>query len=232
MLAPMFSTRATTQDKLAIVKRAFAVVFGINRIYMRAPSASTKAMVEAFDYWPRGEEPDLLSPEGIAKLGAFRAGHEDPPASDQADRTWQLRFITLIIEGEPVPRLVYMTVTDTDDEGRVLMKEHVDRKPDIRDSSRPSLVHAGTAGSSTDHFDIRVSNNKRSISDANMDVVPQPSSREMMPPPPLPARATLSSRLDDPEIDDVPMDESDLMDMDQDDLDIGLADAAGGATMT
>ena len=52
MLAPMFPPKSTHQDMMAIMKRSFAYIFRENRIYTCKPSASTKATVEVFRYWP------------------------------------------------------------------------------------------------------------------------------------------------------------------------------------
>ena len=71
---------------MAIVKRAFAIIFGEHRIYVRAPSSSQKAPIKVYQYWPQREEHDLLLESGIAKLKDFRAGSNNPPATDLADR--------------------------------------------------------------------------------------------------------------------------------------------------
>ena len=71
MLMPMFPPRSITQDIMAIVKRAFAIIFGEHRIYVRAPSSSQKAPIKVYQYWPQREEHDLLLESGIAKLKDF-----------------------------------------------------------------------------------------------------------------------------------------------------------------
>ena len=232
MINPMFSARATMQDKMAVVKRAVTIVFGIRKTYLRFPSASTAEPVHTFSYWPNGMTPDLLAPSGIEKLRAFRGGSTEPPTTDAADRQWQYKFMCTVIQGEPLPRLIYMTVTELDEDGCLVKKEHIDDKPDFELApSRPQLL-PGAAGSSTDFMGADLGSGKRPLDgDRNREAV-APSSREMMPPPPIPARpAAKRLRMDDPEVDSQPLDERDLLGSDAArELDLDLANLAGFVT--
>ena len=132
MFALLISNRATDQDRLKIIKRAYVVLFGVNNVLLRRPSASLKAKVKTFAYWPYFEEYDRLTPGGIVKFGSYRAGCMDPPPNDADNREWQFWLMFITANGEPLPHLVNMTVISLDNNGCVIereMREHIGRKP-------------------------------------------------------------------------------------------------------
>ena len=124
--------------------------------------------------------------------------------------------MSTIMKGEPLPRLLFMTVTELDEDGLLVRKEHVDQKPDIDGPVTFSKIIPGQPGSSTDFMGGDGDSRKR-----NTDGPAAPSSRDMMPPPPVPSKRL---RIDDPAVDAKPLDESYLDTQDEDDV---LADMAG-----
>eukprot|EP00971_Amphidinium_carterae_P115758 2292848-Amphidinium_carterae.1 len=63
MIAPFFPTSATTEDRVAIMKRSWSVCFGNKNIFVRPPTEPTSAKISKYSYWPQGQRLDLLSDE-------------------------------------------------------------------------------------------------------------------------------------------------------------------------
>ena len=217
MLMPMFPPRSTTQDIMAIVKRAFAIVFGEHRIYVRAPSASQKAPIKVFQYWPQREEHDLLLESGIAKLKDFRAGSNDPPATDMEDRQWQLRLLKLVLNGADIPKFKFGQVTEMDETGVVVSRSSYDRKPDLvaavqalRDnttSSPPVFMEANYA------TELGLQGGAASTApgdEVHPEVLPDEGHREGVAVEEPAAKRQRTSTIDDPEIDGEPFVADDL----------------------
>ncbi|CAK9020146.1 Uncharacterized protein SCF082_LOCUS14806 [Durusdinium trenchii] len=151
MLAPMFSCNSTQEDIMAVVKRAYTIIMGEHRVYIRPPSASRRANVHTIGYWPKtGDKPDLLSPSGIEKLKSFRKDNTFRPQSEQEDRQWTHRFITLILRGEPLPDkwpevFSCRSAAHFDEFGKLLEVDHKEWKPSLKAmlaaSSLPPKAH-------------------------------------------------------------------------------------------
>ena len=122
--------KAAQEDILAVMKRAYVVIFGRRCVFVREPSPSTKASVKRFAYWPPDEAHDLLTTDGVCKLGRLRLGDKSAPPNDAENRMWQLKFIQLILKDE-VPTIQCHVKNYLDDKGCILDKVYIDEKPDI-----------------------------------------------------------------------------------------------------
>eukprot|EP00971_Amphidinium_carterae_P243790 4841669-Amphidinium_carterae.1 len=88
MIAPSFPTSATTEDRVAIMKRSWSVCFGNKNVFVRPPTESTRAKISKYSYWPQGQKLGLLSDEGIAKMATYKTGCMFPPVDDIECREW------------------------------------------------------------------------------------------------------------------------------------------------
>eukprot|EP00971_Amphidinium_carterae_P212603 4219394-Amphidinium_carterae.1 len=64
-------------------------------------------------------------------MATYRTGCKIPPVDDIECREWSRRFIDLVLRGAPLPKFIFSTVTELDDDGKVMSKVNRDVKPDL-----------------------------------------------------------------------------------------------------
>eukprot|EP00971_Amphidinium_carterae_P156108 3095122-Amphidinium_carterae.4 len=64
-------------------------------------------------------------------MATYRTGCKIPPVDDSECREWSGRFIDLVLRGAPLPHFIFSTVTELDDDGKVMSKVNRDVKLDL-----------------------------------------------------------------------------------------------------